>query len=169
VKAAGVILAVAGALILQTTFARFVTRDTVPVDFVLVAVVYAALKTGPVAGLLAGTFGGLIQDALSSGVIGIGGLAKSTVGFAAGVIGTQFIVAKPMPRLVVFAGATVAHAILFMGLYQLLGLGQFVAPYVAVVGQAASNAVVGVVALQVADLLPGAVERRRAARPRLRR
>lgn len=163
------ILAVAGGLILQTTFVRFVARDTVLVDFVLVAVIYAALRTGPVAGLLAGTFGGLIQDALSSGILGIGGLAKSTIGFVAGVMGTQFIVAKPIPRLVVFAGATAVHAVVFMGLYQLLGLGQFSAPYAAVAGQAASNALVGVVALQVTDLLPGAVERRRAARPRLRR
>ena len=33
-----------------------------------------------------------MQDALSSGVIGIGGLAKTVVGFLAGVIGQQFIV-----------------------------------------------------------------------------
>ena len=32
------------------------------------------------------------------GVIGIGGLAKTIVGFLAGIIGTQFIVAQPLPR-----------------------------------------------------------------------
>ena len=50
-------------------------------DLVLVVVVYVALTTGPVSGMLAGSVAGLIQDALSSGVIGIGGLAKSIVGF----------------------------------------------------------------------------------------
>ena len=58
----------------------------------LIVVVYIALKSGPSTGLLAGTVAGLIQDALSSGVLGIGGLAKTIVGFLSGVLGTQFIV-----------------------------------------------------------------------------
>ena len=91
----------------------------------LVVVVYVALTSGPATGLLAGTFAGLVQDALSSGVIGIGGLAKTMVGFLAGIIGTQFIVAQPLPRFVVFFGATVLHAVVFMGLYVLLGLAAF--------------------------------------------
>jgi rod shape-determining protein MreD len=169
VRAAGVILAVSIALVLQTTLARFFVRGAFAVDLVLVAVVYVALTSGPVAGMLSGTVAGLMQDALSSGVIGIGGLAKTVVGFIAGIIGTQFIVANSLPRFVVFLGATVVHAILFMGLYMLLDLRQFGTPYAAVAGQAFSNAVVGVVAFQLVELLPGAVERRRAQRGRLRR
>ena len=168
-KAAGVILAIVLALALQTTMARFVIRGTVAVDFVLVVVVYVALTSGPVTGLLSGTLAGLVQDALSSGVIGIGGLAKTIVGFLAGVVGTQFIVANSLPRFVVFFGATVLHAVVFMGLYVLLDVRHFGTPYAAVAGQAAANAVVGVVAFQLVELLPGAVERRRAARSRLRR
>lgn len=168
-KAAGVILAIAAALVLQTTLARFVIRGTVAVDLVLVVVVYVALTSGPVTGLLAGTLGGLLQDALSSGVIGIGGLAKTVVGFLAGVIGTQFIVAQPLPRFVVFFAATIVHAVLVVGLYVLLDLRQFGTPYAAVFGQSVGNAVVGVVAFQLVELLPGAVERRRAARHRVRR
>jgi hypothetical protein len=42
-------------------------------------------------------------------------------------------------------------------------------PYAAVAGQATANAVVGVVAFQLVELLPGAVERRRAGKSRLRR
>ena len=103
--AAGVILATALALALQTSLA-----GTNAVDFVLVVVVYVALSYGPVTGLLTGTFAGLVQDALASGVIGIGGLAKTIVGFLAGVIGTQFIVAQSLPRFVVFFGAMVACA-----------------------------------------------------------
>ena len=131
--------------------------------------VYAALTTGPVTGLLTGTFAGLVQDALSSGVIGIGGLAKTVVGFLAGIIGTQFIVAQPLPRFVVFFAATALHAVLFIGLYELLDLRTFGTPYGAVLGQALGNAIVGVVAFQVAELLPGAMERRRASRTRIRR
>lgn len=168
-KAAGVVLAVVVALALQTTLARFVIRGTVAVDLVLVVVVYVALTSGPVTGLLSGALAGLVQDALSSGVIGIGGLAKTTVGFLAGIVGTQFIVAQPFPRFVVFVAATVVHAVVFIGLYVLLDLRQFPTPYAAVGGQAVGNAVVGVVAFQLVELLPGAMERRKAQRSRIRR
>jgi rod shape-determining protein MreD len=169
VRAVGVILAVIGALAVQTTVAGHLVKGTVAIDFVLVAVVYVALTSGPGTGLLAGTFAGLVQDALSSPVIGIGGLAKTIVGFLAGVIGTQFIVSQSLPRFVVFFGASVAHAAIFMGLYTLLDLRHFGTPFAAVAGQSAANAVVGVIAFQVVELLPGAVERRRAAKTRLRR
>jgi rod shape-determining protein MreD len=170
VRAAWVILAIALALAFQTTLARFVIRGTVAIDLVLVVVVYVALTAGPVPGLFAGTVAGLVQDALlSTGVIGIGGLAKTIVGFLAGIVGTQFIVVHSLPRFVVFFGASVVHAVVFMGLYVLLDLRHFGAPYAAVAGQAAGNAVIGVVAFRLVELLPGAVERRRAAKTRLRR
>ena len=167
-RAAGIILAVAAALALQTTLARYV-RGTIAVNLVLVVVVYVALMTGPVAGLLTGTFAGLAQDFLSIGVIGIGGLAKTLVGFLTGIVGTQFIVAQPLPRFCVFFGATLLHELVFMGLYTLLDLRHFGAPYAAVAGQAAGNAAVGVVAFQLVELLPGAVERRRASKGGIRR
>ena len=168
-RTAGVILAVVAALALQTTLARFLVRGAAAIDLVLVVVVYVALISGPATGLLTGTFAGIVQDALSHGIIGIGGLAKTIVGFLAGVVGTQFIVANSLPRFVVFFGATVLHAVVFMGLYVLLDVRHFGTPYAAVAGQAAANAIVGVVAFQLVELLPGAVERRRAARSRLRR
>lgn len=168
-KGAGVILAIAAALVLQTTLARFATRGPVAIDLVLVVVVYVALTSGPVTGLLSGAAAGLVQDALSSGLVGIGGLAKTVIGFLAGLVGTHFIVARSLPRLVVFFCATVLHATIFVGLHTLLGLRQFGTPYAAVAGQAIGNAVVGVVAFQLAELLPGAMERRRVARTRSKR
>jgi rod shape-determining protein MreD len=168
VRILGIVVATVVALALQTTLMRFLSGTTA-VDLVLVVVVYVALLFGPVAGLLTGTFAGLIQDALSIGVIGIGGLAKTIVGFLAGVIGTQFIVSQAPSRFVVFFAATVLHSVIFMGLYELLGLRDFGTPYARVLGQAFTNAVVGTVAFQVAELLPGAVERRRLNRARPRR
>lgn len=167
-RIAGVAVATVIALAVQTTLTRFLS-GTIVIDLVLVVVVYAALLAGPVTGLLTGTFAGLIQDALSIGVIGIGGLAKTIVGFLAGVIGTQFIVSQAPSRFVVFFAATVLNAVIFMGLYELLGLRDFGTPYGKVLEQAFANAVVGTVAFQAAELLPGAVERRRLHRPRPRR
>jgi rod shape-determining protein MreD len=169
VKAARVFLAIAVALALQTTLARFIVRGTVAIDLGLVVVVYVALTSGPVAGMLAGAVAGLAQDALSSGIIGIGGLAKTIVGFLTGVVARQFIVARPIPRFVVFVAATLVHAFAFIGLYVLLDLRRFTSPFAAVASQAVGNAVVGVAAFQAVEGLPGALERRRAQRARIRR
>jgi rod shape-determining protein MreD len=169
VRAAGIILATVVALTLQTTLERFLIRGTVAVDLILVVVVYAALSFGPVTGLLTGTFAGLVQDYMSTGVVGIGSLAKTIVGFFAGIIGTQFIVAQPLPRFVVFFTASLVHAAIFYGLYVMLGLWKLETPWPAVLGQALGNALVGVVGFQVAELLPGVVDRRRLTRTRLRR
>ena len=164
-KSVGVLVAIALALALQTTLARFVVGGTAAIDLVLVVVVYVALTTGPGTGMLAGSVAGIIQDALStSEVIGIGGLAKSIVGFVAGVIGQQFIVTAALPRFVMFLGATAAHAAVFMGLYVLLNLRTFPSPWAAVVSQALGNAAVGMIAFTIIESVPGIVERRRMRR-----
>jgi rod shape-determining protein MreD len=164
VKTALSLLAIAIALALQTTLASLVIRGTAALDLVLIVVVYLALISGPVAGLLLGAAAGLVQDALSSGIIGIGGLAKTVVGFIAGLLGTQFIVTAPLSRFVVFVVATALHAAVFMGLYTLLGLRQFDSPWGPVMSQAIGNGFLGVVGAQVVELLPGLRERRKGRR-----
>ena len=160
------LLAIAIALALQTTLTRFVVAGTGAVDVVLVAVVYVALTTGPVGGMLAGTLAGLVQDALSIGVIGIGGLAKSLVGFLVGAFGQQFIVTAALPRFVMFVAATAVHAAVYMGLYVALGLRVFSSPWKAIASQGLANAVIGLVSFAVIESLPGMLERRRRRRGR---
>jgi rod shape-determining protein MreD len=164
VKAAGVLIAIALALALQTSLARFLVGGTAAIDLVLVVVVYVALTSGPVTGMLSGSAAGIVQDALSSGTVGIGGLANAIVGFGAGVIGQQFIVTAAFPRFVMFIVATLVHSALFMGMYVLLGLKEFPSPWAAVLSQAIGNAVVGIVAFAIVESLPGVMERRRFKR-----
>jgi rod shape-determining protein MreD len=164
VKIAASLLAVAVALALQTTLASLVIRGTAALDLVLIVVVYLALISGPVPGLLIGCAAGLVQDALSSGIIGIGGLAKTVVGFIAGVLGTQIIVAAPLSRFVVFVLATVVNSAVFMGLYTALGLRQFDDPWGPVMSQAIGNGLVGIIGAQVVELLPGLRDRRKTKR-----
>ncbi len=158
------VAALAAAVVLQTTLAGFAGNNALAVDLVLVVVVYVALTSGPVAGLLAGTVGGLVQDALSSGILGMGGLAKTVVGFLAGRLGTQFIVTATVPRFLVFAAASAAHAGLFMGAYTLLGLRSFPNPWAALAMQALGNGVLGVVGFRLAEWVPRMMERRRSGR-----
>lgn len=165
-KAIGVFVSIALALALQTTLTRFVVGGSGAVDLVLVAVVAVALTIGPVGGMLAGSAAGLIQDSLSSGVVGIGGLAKTIVGFLAGAFGQQFIVTAALPRLVIFVAATVLHGVVFMGLYSVLGIRAFSSPWKPLAVQAMGNAFVGIVAFGIIESLPGIVERRRSRRGR---
>jgi rod shape-determining protein MreD len=169
VRTALVLLILAASLVLQTTIAQFfIGRMTL--DLVLVAVVSISLMFGPVAGLLAGTVGGLAQDALSGGIIGIGGLAKTLVGFLAGTIGAQFIVSAALPRFLMFFMATVLHAACFLGVHALLPDARSTAiPYGQIAMQAAGNGAVGVLAFQAAEGLPGLLQRRRMSRSYRRR
>jgi rod shape-determining protein MreD len=169
VRLLGALAALVMALVLQTTLAQFMVRGTAALDLVLVVVVYVALSSGATTGLLAGAAAGLAQDALSSGILGIGGLAKTVVGFVIGILASQFIVVRPLPRFVVFIAATVLHAVVFMGLYELLGVRHFGRPYWGVLSQGAANAVVGIVAFQAIDFVPGALQRRAANRGRVTR
>lgn len=164
-RVVAILAAILAALVLQTTLGGLVIRGMAAVDLVLIVVVYVALKFGPVTGLVAGSVAGLIQDALASGILGIGGLAKTIVAFACGVLGTQFILTGPLPRFVLLLMATALHASIFIGLYVLLDLRQFPAPVPAVAGQALGNGFVGVVAFQLIEWFPGFVAGRRARRP----
>jgi hypothetical protein len=179
VRAAVVGLVIAVALAAQTTLTRYLPPSAHLLDLVFVAVVFIALTGGPVAGLIAGALAGLAQDALAAtgvsviavgagvatarSIIGIGGMAKSCVGFVTGIIGSQFIVSRPVPRAFVFFTATVAHAIIFLGIYAVLDPGYGTIGYARVFGEAGANAVVGVLIFQVVETLPGAVDRRRAS------
>ena len=168
-KLFGATAALVLALVLQTTLAQLLVRGTAALDLVLVVVIYIAISSGANTGLLAGAAAGLAQDALSSGILGIGGLAKTVVGFVIGMLASQFIVVRPLPRFVVFFGATILHAVVFMGLYELLGLRHFGRPYGGVASQGVANALVGLIAFQVIEFVPGALQRRAASRGRVTR
>ena len=152
------------ALGVQTTLSSQGFANGTSIDLVLIVVVYVAIKSGPSTGVLAGTVAGLIQDSLTSGILGIGGLAKTLVGFLCGVLGSQFIVTAPLPRFLLLLMGTALHAAIFMGLYTLLNLRQFPAPYSSIVAQAFGNAFVGVIAFQIIEWFPGFVDRRRTGR-----
>jgi rod shape-determining protein MreD len=150
------------ALALQTTLARFLVHGSIGVDLVLIAVVYLGLSTGPVVGMISGSVAGLAQDALASGVVGIGGLAKTVVGYLTGLIGTTFIMTQTVPRFLTFFAATVVQAAVTLGLNFLLERGVWDIPYAAVIAQAIGNALLGVVLFQLTEALPVVLERRRA-------
>jgi rod shape-determining protein MreD len=160
VKALRVCLIIVAALVLQTTLARFLVRGAIGVDLVLVAVVYLSLTGGPTVGIISGTAAGLAQDALTSGIVGIGGLAKTLIGFLAGTVGTAFIVTQPLPRFLVFLAATLIEMTLVVALHVMIDPGPAVVPVGAIAAQSLGNALVGIVVFQIAEAVTRAIERR---------
>lgn len=169
-RTAAVLVALALALVLQATLAGMSMAAGTRVNLVLVAVVYAALVHGPVTGMLAGTAGGLAQDAIAGGIVGIGGLSKTIVGFLVGVLGAQFIVSTPVPRFVMFVGASLVHEVCFQALYALVESRGFRMQYSAAFIQALVNGAVGILVFLLVEQGPGMVQGRswRAASSRRR-
>ncbi|HAK56438.1 MAG: rod shape-determining protein MreD [Vicinamibacterales bacterium] len=153
-KAARVAVAIAFALALQTTLARYLVGSGSRIDLVLVAVVYVAMTTGPVTAILSGAIGGIVQDALSGGIIGVGGLAKTLVGFAVAMLSTQIIIVRPLPRFVVFVAATLVHAMAFLGLYSMLESRIPNSSAAGVLGQVLGNGIAGIVVFELNKTLP---------------
>jgi rod shape-determining protein MreD len=155
-------------LAIQTTLAHSAMGNRATIDLVLVLVVFVALRHGAVPGLLFGSLAGLCQDALSGGIIGVGGLAKSLVGAGVGALATQFIITNALPRFVAFFAGTVFHAACFLGVYALIDSQLVGRPWSVVLTQALSNAVAGLLAFALVERSPDAWRRRRMRRTHLR-
>lgn len=153
--------ALAAALAVQTTLVQLVAGTGVSIDLVLMAVIAVAIANGPRAGLWAGTVGGLLQDALSGGVIGMGGLAKTVVGYLGGQFAAQFMVTRLWHKALVFVGGSLLHAALFVGGYRLLFDDRIVVTQRDLLVQAAANTVVGLVVAVGLQTIPDEVERQR--------
>ena len=152
------------ALLFQTTVAGMSLQGGTLVNFVLVAVICVALSLGALTGLVAGAAGGLVQDAIAGGVVGVGGISKTVVGFVVGVLGAQFIVSQPLPRFVMFVGGTIVHELCFQSLYALVETRAVQFAWRTMLTQAAINGVVGILTLQIVESAPGLKQKREARR-----
>lgn len=161
----GAVMATVGvAVVLQAALARYTVGEVWVFDLVLVGVAYAALLRGPAAGMLAGTLGGLLQDLLSGGVVGVGGLAKTVVGYLTGTIGAQFVLARPQIRSAIVALASVVHRFLVVGVLAAIDQQWPDFPWTAMLIETGLNSVAALVAFHLTDALPGVVERGRSGR-----
>ena len=161
-KGATVGLAIIAALALQTS--PFFGRNGAGIDLVLVVVVWAALQFGPAAGLLTGAAAGLAQDVLSAGIIGVGGFSKTLVGFGAGAVGSQFIVANAPTRFVVLLVGAALNELVFLGLYAAIEQRGFDMPWRQAGARALATAVVGIVLMIASNAIPAFLTRRRLRR-----
>lgn len=74
-----------GLLLETTVFSRLSIYGAKP-DFILILIVLIALKKGPMTGQIFGFIGGLMQDCLSYGVLGVQAMVKAITGFGSGFL-----------------------------------------------------------------------------------
>jgi rod shape-determining protein MreD len=163
-KPAAIFLTVLISVVLQATLARYTVGGGWVFDLVLVGVVFAGLEWGPVAGILAGTIGGLLQDMLAGEIVGIGGFAKTITGFVAGVIGTQFVLARPQARVLVAAGATVVHRLIILSLHAIIDQHWPGLAWGALVAETGVNTACALLVFAASSAAPGMLERQRMSR-----
>lgn len=163
-KLLGVVGVVALAVALQTALSRYTVGTSWAFDLVLVGTVYAALRWGASAGVLAGTLGGVTQDALAGGVVGVGGLAGTVVGFLSGVLGQQFILTRPVSRMLLTAGATLMHRGLIVLIRSAIDRHFSHGGWLAMLGELVLNGLAAFVVYQGIESLPRLVGRRTARR-----
>lgn len=163
-KFTSVVLTVLIAVVLQVTLARYTVGGRVVFDLVLVGVVYAALQWGPVAGMLAGTIGGLLQDTLAGEIVGVGGLAKTLVGCVAGVVGTQFVLARPHARALIVMVASLGHRLILLALSGVIDQHWPGVAWGAMLAEVGINGVAAFLAFYMTGTLPGVMTRQRMNR-----
>lgn len=89
-KAIYIILAFVFFIILQTTvFSRLALFGAKP-DLVLILVIFLALKKGSFLGETYGFIGGLLEDSVAFGLLGIQAMVKTLVGFGVGLLKNKF-------------------------------------------------------------------------------
>jgi rod shape-determining protein MreD len=99
----------AGSLVLQQTLASWLAVGSVRPDLTLIALTAVALRRGPLAGLYAGLFLGLLQDVYAVDALGAGVLAKSVVGYGMGFFEEKVMKVMAATRVLLLGLALIAH------------------------------------------------------------
>lgn len=113
-------LALIIAVLLQWSL-RNLWEPLVYVDFVLIAVVYAALQRNAIKALLFGTICGIAVDALSGGLLGANGFTKTLIAYIVSEIARRVYLDNLLLRIPVLAGACVISNLVLYGVNAMLG------------------------------------------------
>jgi len=98
-------------IILQITLVNLIAFFDVKPDLVIIFLVARALLDGPTGGVLWGFGMGILLDAMSGGLMGLGSLAYSLAGFISGQIGANKIVSQVHFLIALFLTTLLAHGL----------------------------------------------------------
>ncbi|HKV38753.1 MAG TPA: rod shape-determining protein MreD [Blastocatellia bacterium] len=116
-------LTIALALFLQLLVSKYLGFFKY-VDLALVVTAYFSLQRVPIQGMVTGLIAGLGGDAVSGGILGVGGFSKTLIGYIISIASVKLSLENPLARLAVVALASAANTLLIVGLYQMLEQSQ---------------------------------------------
>jgi rod shape-determining protein MreD len=133
------------AIILQALLPRPFPRFAIFDLPLLITIFFAVSRRSPIAGALTGATIGLLQDAITAQPIGINGIAKTILGYAAASIGLQIDVENITTRILINFGFSILNSLLlFLINRRLIGLTDFHLSWVHELIRALSNTLLAV-------------------------
>jgi rod shape-determining protein MreD len=113
-------------VLLQAFLPKMLPRLLI-MDLPLIAVIFFAVsRRSPIAGAFTGAAIGLLQDAISNQYLGVNGIAKSVIGYAAASIGVQIDVENLTTRILMnFVFCLLQSGLLFFITRYLEGMSSF--------------------------------------------
>jgi rod shape-determining protein MreD len=114
------------ALLLQVILPRVSPALAIMDLPLIVTLFFAVSRRSPIAGTVTGAIIGLLQDVLSGMPIGVNGMAKSVVGYAAASLGSRIDVENTATRgLLTFVFSVLQSVLLYLVQRRLLGIHGF--------------------------------------------
>jgi rod shape-determining protein MreD len=114
------------AILLQVMVPRIFPRVGIVDLPLIVTLFFAVSRRSPVAGTVTGAVIGLLQDLLSGIPVGVNGMAKSVVGYAAASLGSRIDVENTATRAVLtFCFSLLQSVLLYLIQRRLLGIHGF--------------------------------------------
>ncbi len=115
-----------GAILLQVLLPKLLPRLTILDLPLIVTLFFAVSRRSPIAGTTTGATIGLLQDVLTSQPIGVNGMAKSLIGYAAASLGSQIDVDNNATRaLLTFGFCLLQSVLIYLIERRLLGIVGF--------------------------------------------
>jgi len=151
------------ALGLLQTFTPVVWSPLGHVDWLLIAVVYVALRSSFREAVILGALAGIMQDGLSQEIIGLHGFAKTSVAALIASFGSFLVVRGPLPEAVVAGITSLLESSIVVAWLVLLGRSSQVAG-LSITGRAIATAAATAAVLSAARW----VQQRRKRRSRFK-
>lgn len=107
------------ALLLQMLLPKFLPFFKY-IDLPLLVTVYISMQRAPLLGMATGVVTGIGGDAVSAGILGVGGFIKTLIGYLVAITSIKFSLENPLIRLAIVAVASAANTVLFVALNLML-------------------------------------------------
>jgi len=120
------VLVPVAAILLQVMLPRLFAPLAIVDLPLIVTLFFAVSRRSPIAGTVTGATIGLLQDVLTSQPVGVNGMAKAAIGYAAASLGSQIDVENTATRgLLTFSFSVIQSLLLYLIERRLLGFRDF--------------------------------------------